>query len=89
MRASTAEPDTAPNEPSLVADSCAVARPDFGGVTSAADGGLFTYDVNAPLNLQKVVESTTNGVEVSTISFSSPVDHPSSSPLGIGPSRSN
>ena len=33
---------------------------------------LFAYDVNAPLNLQKAVESTNNGVEVSTISFSSP-----------------
>ena len=58
--------------PSLVADSCAVARPDFGGVASAADRDLFAYDVNAPLNLQKAVESTANGVEVSTISFGSP-----------------
>jgi len=33
---------------------------------------LFAYDVNAPLNVQKVVESTTKGVEVSAISFSSP-----------------
>jgi uncharacterized protein len=69
---SAAVPNTAPNEPSLVVDSCAVARPDFGGVASAADRGLFAYDVNAPLNLQKVVESATNGVEVSTISFTSP-----------------
>ena len=63
-----------PAEPStpLVADSCAVARPDFGGVATAADRNLFTYDVNAPLNLQKTVESTTNGVEVSAISFTSP-----------------
>jgi uncharacterized protein len=66
---SAAEPTTTP---SLVADSCAVARPDFGGVASAADRGLFAYDVNAPLNLQKAVESTNNGVEVSTISFGSP-----------------
>ena len=53
-------------------DSCLVARPDFGGAATAADRSLFTYDVTAPLNLQKVVESTNNGVEVSTISFSSP-----------------
>ncbi|HEV3483966.1 MAG TPA: alpha/beta fold hydrolase, partial [Vicinamibacterales bacterium] len=33
---------------------------------------MFAYDVNAPLNLQKAVESTGNGVEVSTISFNSP-----------------
>ena len=53
-------------------DSCAVARPDFGGAATAADRALFAYDVNAPLNLTKTVESTTNGVEVSAISFSSP-----------------
>ncbi len=52
-------------------DSCAVARPDF-GVATAAERTLFAYDVNAPLNLQKAVESTNNGVEVSAISFSSP-----------------
>ncbi len=61
-----------PAEPSPVADSCAVARPDFGGVATDADRGLFAYDVDAPLNLQKAVESTNTGVEVSTISFSSP-----------------
>jgi len=55
-----------------VAESCAVARPDFGGVATAAEREMFAYDVNAPLNLQKAVESTNNGVEVSTISFSSP-----------------
>ena len=53
-------------------DSCAVARPDFGAAATAADRNLFAYDVNAPLNLQKAVESTNNGVEVSAISFSSP-----------------
>jgi dienelactone hydrolase len=52
-------------------DSCAVARPDF-GVATAAERTLFAYDVNAPLNLQKAVESTNDGVEVSGISFSSP-----------------
>ena len=69
---SAADPSTVPTKPSLVADSCAVARPDFKGVATAADRSLFAYDVNAPLNLQKAVESTNNGVEVSTISFSSP-----------------
>ena len=54
------------------ADSCAVARPDFGSVATDADRSLFAYDVNAPLNLQKAVESTNNGVEVSTIAYSSP-----------------
>ena len=52
-------------------DSCAVARPDF-GVATAAERDLFAYDINAPLNLQKAVESTNNGVELSAISFSSP-----------------
>jgi hypothetical protein len=54
------------------ADSCSGARPDFGGMATAADRHLFSYDVNAPLNLQKTVESTINGVEVSNISFSGP-----------------
>ena len=61
-----------PADPSPAADSCAVARPDFGGVATAADRDLFTYDVDAPLNLQQAVESTNDGVEVSSISFSSP-----------------
>ena len=61
-----------PADPSSVADSCAVARPDFEGVATEADRDLFAYDVNAPLNLQKAVEYTRNGVEVSAISFSSP-----------------
>ena len=69
---SPADPSTAPTGPSPVGDSCAVARPDFGGTASAADRNLFAYDVNAPLNLQLAVESTNNGVEVSAISFSSP-----------------
>ena len=54
------------------ADSCAVARPDFGAAATEADRNQFAYDVNAPLNLQKSVGSTNNGVEVSAISFSSP-----------------
>ena len=69
-------PSTGPGAPSTgpgtVADSCAIARPDFGAVATEADRRLFAYDVNAPLNLQKTVESTKNGVEVSAISFSSP-----------------
>jgi dienelactone hydrolase len=56
----------------VYSDSCGGARPDFGGATTAADRALFSYDVNAPLNLQKTVESTINGVEVSSISFTSP-----------------
>jgi dienelactone hydrolase len=62
----------APIGPSAFADSCAIARPDFGAAAIAADRDLFTYDSNAPLNLRKTVESTNNGVEVSAISFSSP-----------------
>ena len=58
--------------PNAVADSCAVARPDFGSVASDADRALFAYDVGAPLNLQKTVESTSKGVEVSAIAFASP-----------------
>lgn len=58
-------------EPRTIVESCPVARPDF-GVATAADRSLFAYDVNAPLNLLKTVESTNNGVEVSAISFDSP-----------------
>lgn len=58
--------------PLASADSCAVARPDFGGVASTTDRNLFAYNASAPLNLQKTVQSTTNGVEVSAISYSSP-----------------
>jgi uncharacterized protein len=68
----SAESDAAPTVPSSPADSCALARPDFGGVATATDRSLFAYDAGAPLNLQKTVESTSNGVEVSAISFSSP-----------------
>src|SRR5688500_2744845 len=68
-----------PTVPSgVTADSCAVEagslRPDFGGLATAADQELFAYDVHAPLNLQKAVELTGNGVEVSTTSFTSPDD---------------
>ena len=54
------------------ADSCTGARPDFGGVATVGDRNLFSYDAAAPLQLQRTVESTNNGVEVSSISFSSP-----------------
>ena len=60
-----------PPGPSPAVDTCAVARPDF-GLANAADRDLFAYDVDAPLNLQKAVEYTRNGVEVSGISFDSP-----------------
>jgi dienelactone hydrolase len=69
---STIEPPSAPGTGTPAAGgSCPVARPDF-GVASAADLELFDYDASAPLNLQKAVESTSNGVEVSAISFDSP-----------------
>src|SRR5687768_16185034 len=62
---------TSPPSGPGTADSCPVARPDF-GVAAAADRNRFAYDVNAPLNLQQAVESTLNGVEISVISFDSP-----------------
>lgn len=69
---STTEPPAAPpTGTSTASGSCAVVRPDF-GVAAAADLDLFAYDANAPLNLQKAVESTNDGVEVSAISFDSP-----------------
>jgi uncharacterized protein len=68
---STREPPTAPPAGTPgAAGSCAVARPDF-GVAAAADLDLFAYDAGAPLNLRKTVESTSDGVEVSAISFDS------------------
>jgi uncharacterized protein len=53
-------------------DSCSVARPSLGGPATQADLALFAYDANAPLNLQKAVESTSGGVELSGISYDSP-----------------
>jgi uncharacterized protein len=70
--ASTSQPPTAPEAGTPSAQSCAVTRPDFGGVASAADRDLFAYDLDAPLNLQVALESASNGVEVSTVAFSSP-----------------
>ncbi len=69
---SAAEESTKPIDKLSPADSCALARPDFGGVATAADRAVFAYDVDAPLNLRRTVQSTSNGVEVSAISFSSP-----------------
>ena len=68
---SSAEPTPLPTDGGP--DSCAVARPDLGGAATAADRALFAYDVDAPLDLESTLESTTSsGVEVSAISFSSP-----------------
>jgi dienelactone hydrolase len=53
-------------------DTCAVARPDFGGPATAADRAVFAYDVAAPLNLKKTFEATVNGVTRSVISYDSP-----------------
>ena len=57
--------------PVTAVDSCTVARPNF-GVATEQERSVFAYDAAAPLNLQETVESTTSGVEVSTISFNSP-----------------
>jgi dienelactone hydrolase len=70
--ASTGGSSTPLTGASPVGDACAVTRPDFGGPATAADRNLFAYDVNAPLNLQQTVESTSNGVEARAISYSSP-----------------
>ena len=51
--------------------ACAATRPTF-GVAGEAERELFAYDVNAALNLQKSNVSTHNGLEASSISFSSP-----------------
>ena len=66
------EPSAPETGPSFVADSCAVARPSFGGAATEADRKLFAYDATAPLNLKKTVESTAGAVEVSAITFDSP-----------------
>jgi len=60
-----------PSRPAA-ADSCAVARPDFGGAASESDRARFAYDAAAPLNLRKTVEGTADGVETSAIAFDSP-----------------
>jgi len=52
-------------------DSCAVARPAF-SAAAQSELALFAYDVTAPLNLQKTLETASGGVEVSGISYDSP-----------------
>jgi uncharacterized protein len=66
------EPPGAPQTATpAAAESCAIARPDF-GVAASADRDLFAYDATVPLDLQAAVESTGDGVETSAISFRSP-----------------
>ncbi len=55
----------------FAADTCSGARPLF-TVATPDHRQLFSYDVTAPLDLQKTVESTVNGVETSRISYISP-----------------
>ena len=70
---SDADPIIEPiDKPPVSVDSCTIARPNFGGPATQAELSLFAYDVNAPLNLQKVVEKTSGGVEFSGISYDSP-----------------
>ena len=59
------------SEPPIETDPCEIARPAF-GVATAAERALFAYDADAPLNLQKTVESSSNGVQVSAVSYASP-----------------
>jgi dienelactone hydrolase len=66
------ESDATPTRTGSLADSCAIARPDFGDVATDAERSPFAYDATVPLNLKKMVQSTSSGVEVSAISFDSP-----------------
>ena len=59
-------------QPPIAADSCTLARPQFGAPATQAELSLFAYDANAPLNLQKTIESGSGSVEVSAISYDSP-----------------
>lgn len=61
-----------PTTPGAGTESCSAARPDFGAPATAADRALFSYNANAPLDLQQTVESTQNGVQFSGISYTSP-----------------
>src|SRR5829696_3318692 len=71
--AGSADPVTDPITQTPVGlDSCTVARPNLGGPASQTDLAQFAYDANAPLNLQKVVENASGGVEFSGISYDSP-----------------
>ena len=70
---SDADPIIEPiTQPPVGADSCTLARPDFGGPAMQAELSIFAYDVNAPLNLQKTIENGVGAVEVSAISYDSP-----------------
>ena len=70
---SDADPITEPIvQPPPGADSCTLARPDFGAPATPAELSLFAYDGNAPLNLQKTVENGVGAVEISAISYDSP-----------------
>lgn len=69
---SDADPIAEPVIQPPVADSCDIVRPSFGAPATQAELSLFAYDANAPLNLQKTVESTAGGVEFSGISYDSP-----------------
>jgi dienelactone hydrolase len=59
-------------QPPVAADSCTLARPSFGSAATQAELSVFTYDANAPLNLQKTIENNVGAVEVSAISYDSP-----------------
>ena len=69
--ACSASADQGPTAPIAGADTCALARPEF-GVATFAERALFAYDADAPLDLEKSVESTTDGIQVSGISYDSP-----------------
>jgi uncharacterized protein len=55
----------------ITGDPCPASRPNFGAAT-AADRALFAYDVNAPLNLQKTVQTTNTVFTLSNITYNSP-----------------
>ena len=52
-------------------EACPASRPTF-AVATEADRALFAYDANAPLNLQKTVQTTNTAFELSNISYDSP-----------------
>jgi len=72
LSACAGSPKATPTESPAGAESCAVARPDFGGPATAAERALFAYDAAAPLNLERTVQDSAAGVEISAISFDSP-----------------
>ena len=56
----------------VAADSCTLARPDFGGPATAEDRAVFAYNAQAPLNLKVTLDSTKNNVQFNSFSFDSP-----------------